>query len=131
MPALLMRMSTRPWRLAISAPAFATSFWSATSSAMVSQLPTALICFSLERRVAALLPEMTTCAPARASSMPPARPMPEPPPVIQTILPFDILGGAEKVLFLLLGHLARTARILEHVERTLHRRALEKRVAPA
>src|SRR3954471_22630751 len=124
-------MSTRPWRLAISAPALATSFWSATSSAMVSQLPTALTSFSAFLRVSALRPEITTCAPARASSMPPARPMPDPPPVIQTTLSFDILGSAEKVLLLLLGHFARTARVLQHIERTLHRRSLEKRVAPA
>src|SRR4051812_7277470 len=131
MPALLMRMSTRPWRLAISAPALATSFWSATSSAMVSQLPTALTSFSAFLRVSALRPEITTCAPARASSMPPARPMPDPPPVIQTTLSFDILGSAEKVLLLLLRHFARTARVLQHIERALHRRSLEQRVAPA
>src|SRR3954470_3042864 len=120
MPALLMRMSTRPWRLAISAPAFATSFWSATSSAIVSQLPTALICFSLERRVEELLPEITTCAPARANSMPPARPMPEPPPVIHTTRPcwlaLGILRRPEKVFLLLLRHFPGAPRVLQHVE---------------
>ena len=56
--------------------------------------------------VALLLPEITTCAPARASSIAPASPIPEPPPVIQATFPFSsapgILRCAEKVLFLLL-----------------------------
>src|SRR5947208_2576405 len=74
---------------------------------------------------------MTMRAPALASSIPPARPMPEPPPVIQATLPLSILSRAEQVLLLLLRHLALAARILQHVERALHRRALEKRIAPA
>src|ERR1051325_8197848 len=131
MPALLTRMSTRPWRLWISAPARATSFWSATSSAMVSQLPAAFTSFSAFFSVSALRPEMTTCAPARASSMPPASPMPEPPPVIQTTLPLSVLGCAKQVLLLFLGHLSRPTGVLEDLERALHRRPLEDRVAPA
>src|SRR5688500_8092596 len=129
MPALLMSTSTRPWRLAISAAPFATSCWSETSSAMLSPLPAAFISFSLADKVSRLLPEMITCAPAFASSMPPANPMPDPPPVIQTTLPFGILLRAEEILPLLVGHL-RAAPIGEHLHRALHRRALEDRVAP-
>src|SRR5688572_30085659 len=131
MPALLMRTSMRPWRLAISAPARATSFWSPTSSAMVSQLPAAFSSFSAFLSVSALRPEMTTCAPARASSMPPARPMPEPPPVIQTTLPFCILRRAEQVFLLLLRHLAGAARVLQDIEGPLYSGPLEERIAPA
>src|SRR5688572_25671263 len=133
MPALLMSTSTRPWRFAISAAAFATSCWSETSSAMLSPLPAALICFSLADKVSRLLPEMITCAPALASSIPPAKPMPEPPPVIQTTLfcrlSFGILLRTEQVLALLVGHL-RAPPVGEHLHRALHRRALEDRVAP-
>src|SRR3990170_6214724 len=128
-PALLMRTSTRPWRLAISAAPFATSCWSETSSAMLSPLPAALISFSAFFSVSALRPETTTCAPAFASSIPPAKPMPEPPPVIQTTLPFGILLRAKEVLSLLVGHL-RAAPIGEHLHRALHRRALQDRGAP-
>src|SRR5262245_11015241 len=124
-PALLTRMSTRPWRLAISMPARATSFWSATSIAITSQLPAALTCFSLESSVSRLRPEITTCAPARASSMAPARPMPEPPPVIQATLPFNVLGGAKQILLLLFRHLARAACILQYLEGPLHGGPLE------
>src|SRR5439155_1498354 len=82
------------------------------------------------------LPEMTTRAPARASSSAPARPIPEPPPVTQAVLPFresvpGILRGSEEVLLLLLRHLALAARVLQHVERALHRRTREERIAPA
>src|SRR5688572_31283170 len=129
MPALLMSTSTRPWRFAISAAAFATSCWSETSSAMLSPLPAALICFSLADKVSRLLPEMITCAPALASSIPPAKPMPEPPPVIQTTLPFGILLRTEEILALLVGHL-RAPPVGEHLHRALHRRALEDRIAP-
>src|SRR5687767_11316403 len=129
MPALLMSTSTRPWRFAISAAAFATSCWSETSSAMLSPLPAALICFSLADKVSRLLPEMITCAPALASSIPPAKPMPEPPPVIQTTLPFGILLRTEQVLALLVGHL-RAPPVGEHLHRALHRGALEDGVAP-
>src|SRR5512134_1251536 len=130
MPALFTRMSMRPWRFWIAAAAFATSFCSATSSAITSPLPAALISFSAFFRVSALRPDRMTCAPARASSMPPARPMPEPPPVIQATLSFSVLSGTEEILLLLLGHLARAARVLQHLQRALHRRALEERVAP-
>src|ERR671918_690550 len=134
MPALFTRMSTRPWRLRIACAARATSFWSATSSEIASPLPAALISFSAFLRVSALRPETMTCAPARASSMPPARPMPDPPPVIQATLFFKlslgILRGAEQDLLLLLGHL-RAPPIGEHLHCALHRRPLEDRVAPA
>src|SRR6185503_8586846 len=133
MPALLIRMSTRPWRLAISAAAFATSFWSATSSAIASPLPAALISFSAFFSVSALRPDTITCAPALASSMPPASPMPEPPPVIQQTLfsrlPLGILHVAEQILPLLVSHL-RAAPVGEHLHRALHRRALEDRITP-
>src|SRR6185503_5913545 len=129
MPALLIRMSMRPWRLRIACADFATSFWSATSSAIASPLPAALISFSAFFSVSALRPETITCAPAFASSMPPARPMPEPPPVIQATLSLGILRVAEKILSLLVGHLCAPA-IGEHLHRALHRGALEDRVAP-
>src|SRR5262245_6565074 len=130
MPALFTRISTRPWRLRIACAARDTSFWSATSSAIASPLPTALISFSAFLRVSALRPEITTWAPARASSMPPASPIPEPPPVIQTTLPLGILSFAEQILPLLVGH-GGAAPVGEHLHRALHRRALEDRVAPA
>src|SRR5688572_15678606 len=129
MPALLISTSTRPWRLVISAAAFATSCWSETSSAMLSPLPAALMSFSAFFSVSALRPEMTTWAPAFANSIPPANPMPDPPPVIHTTLPFGILLCAEENLLLLVGHL-RPPPIGEHLHRALHRRALEDRVAP-
>src|SRR3954466_2236323 len=136
MPALFTRMSMRPRRLRIAAAVFATSFWSETSMAMTSALPAALSSFSALFSVSALRPDTTTWAPARANSMPPASPMPEPPPVIQATLPLSglplgILRRAEQILFLLLRHLAGAPRVLQHVERALHRRALEDRVAPA
>src|SRR5919106_3913781 len=134
MPALFTRMSTRPWRLRIACAARATSFWSATSSEIASPLPAALISFSAFLRVSALRPEITTCAPACASSMPPASPMPEPPPVIQATLPWRltpcILLRAEQVLALLIGHL-RAPPVGEHLERALYCRSLGDAVAPA
>src|SRR5918995_135929 len=127
MPALFTRMSMRPWRLRIACAARDTSFWSATSSEMASPLPAALISFSAFLRVSALRPETTTCAPARAGSMPPASPMPEPPPVIQATLPCRlppcILLGAEQILLLFLRHF-RAPPLGEHLQRALHRRAL-------
>src|SRR5256885_551347 len=145
MPALLTRMSRRPERWRIFSAAFATSPCLATSRAMASPLPAAFTSFSACFSVWALRPESTTCAPARASSMPPARPMPEPPPVIQATfpsrffflslaiffaLPPGVLLGAEQVLLLLVGHL-RAPAVGEHLHRALHRRALEDRIAPA
>src|SRR6185503_684772 len=136
MPALFTRMSMRPWRLRIDAAAPATSFWSDTSSAITSALPAALTCFSLLSSVSRLRPEMMTCAPARANSMPPASPMPEPPPVTQATFPFSssplgILRRAEEDLFLLFRHFTLPPRVLQHLERALHRGALVDRVAPA
>src|SRR5258706_4306351 len=137
MPALLTRMSMRPERLRIFSAAFATSPCLATSRAMASPLPAAFTSFSACFSVWALRPESTTCTPARASSMPAARPMPEPPPVIQATFPSRIfflslgrLGGAEQVLLLLVAHL-RAPPLGEHLHRALHRGALEDRVAPA
>src|SRR6266850_1834210 len=103
---------------------------------MASPLPTALICFSLEINVSLLRPEITTCAPARANSSAPARPMPEPPPVIQATLPFSglslgILRRTEQIFLLFLGHFSGPARVLEDFQGALDRRALEERVAPA
>src|SRR5688500_5795184 len=122
MPALFTRMSMRRWRLMISSAARATACWSATSSAIASSPGCA--------RVFSLRPEMTTVAPASFSACAPARPMPEPPPVIQATLSFSVLGSAKQVLFLFFGHLAGTARVLQHLERALHRGALEERIAP-
>src|SRR3954466_551368 len=133
MPALLTRMSICPcWRW-IAAAASATSFWSATSTAIASPLPAALSCFSAPASVDLLLPEITTCAPARASSIAPASPIPEPPPVIQATFPlrfsvidssFLILGGAEQDFGLFLVEARRRpAPVGEHLDRLLYRRA--------
>src|SRR5262245_25654089 len=130
MPALFTRMSMRPWRLRIDCAVRATSFWSETSHEIASPLPAAFSCFSLASRVSRLRPEMITCTPALASSMPPASPMPEPPPVIQATLPPGILRVAEQVLPLLVGHRGAAA-IGEQLARALNRRALEDRVAPS
>src|SRR5688572_9456041 len=66
--------------------------------------------------------------------MPPARPMPEPPPVIHATLPWRlpicVLPGTEEVLALFVGHL-RAAPVGEHLQRALHRRALGDAIAPA
>src|SRR5262249_37058701 len=132
MPALFTRMSTRPMRSA----ALATACLLPTSRAIASQLPTALMAFSAAASVSWLRPEMTTRAPMRASSSPPARPIPEPPPVIQAVFPFrklasGILRRAEERLGLLLGEGRRCAPAVgEHLERLLHRRARGDPVAP-
>src|SRR5438445_2273850 len=136
MPALLTRMSMRPWRLRMAAAIFATSGLSATSTASASPLPAALSCFSAAARVSLLRPEMTTCAPARASSIAPARPMPEPPPVIQATLPLRLASGillrAEQHLRLLLAEARRLpAAIRQYLDGPLHRGSLGDAVAPA
>src|SRR5687768_9011939 len=75
---------------------------------------------------------MTTCAPARASSMPPASPMPEPPPVIHATLSFSILGRAEKNLRLLLRERGRLAApVGEHLDAALDRGSRRDALAPA
>src|SRR5688572_21173061 len=126
-PALLTRMSTLPMRSA----ALATACLLPTSSAIASQLPAALIAFSAAASVSWPRPEMTTCAPARASSIAPARPMPDPPPVIHATLPPSILSRAEKNLGLFLRERrGRPAPVGEHLERFLHRRAPGDLVAP-
>src|SRR5687767_9298416 len=133
-PALVTRMSMRPWRFSISAATALTAFLSETSSRIASASPSALSFFSASLLVVSVLPEITTLAPAFASSSAPARPIPEPPPVIQATFPFSsalgILRRAEQVLLLLFGHLG-PAPVGEHRERFLHRRPLEDRVAPA
>src|ERR671918_572838 len=127
-------MSMCPWRLAIACAARETSALSATSSAIDSALPAAFTSFSAFFSVSALRPEITTCAPAFASSIPPASPIPEPPPVIQATLFFklslSVLLGTEEILALLVGHL-RAPAVGEHLQRLLHRRPLGDRVAPA
>ena len=40
------------------------------------------------------------------------------------------MRGTEKIFFLFLAHLSGPARVLQHVQRALHRRALEERIAP-
>src|SRR5258706_8540989 len=158
MPALLIRMSMCPcWRW-IAAAASATSFWSATSTAIASPLPAALSCFSAPARVDLLLPEITTCAPARASSIAPASPIPEPPPVIQATFPLSAISlGIGVFLFLVFGSFTllicplpllvlsraeqdfglllvearcRPAPVREHLDRLLHRRAAGDALAP-
>src|SRR6266480_235076 len=136
MPALLTRMSMRPWRLRIAAAALATSAWSATSMAMASPLPAALSCFSAAASVSLLRPEMTTCAPARESSIAPARPIPEPPPVIQATLPLRLASGillrAEQHLRLLLAEAGGLpAALRQYFYAALHRRPRGNAVAPA
>src|SRR5438132_4021141 len=132
MPALFTRMSTRPWRLWISAAAFATCALSPTSQATAS----ALTCFSACLSVASLRPEITTLAPLFASAVAAARPMPEPPPVTQATLPLSspagILLGTEEHLGLLLAEAWRLPpAIRQHFHRLLHRRPLGDAVAPA
>src|SRR6266850_3670526 len=126
MPALFTRTSTRPWRFWISAATFATCALSPTSQASAS----AFTVFSAALRVASLRPEITTLAPAFAISLAAARPMPEPPPVIQATLSSSILLRAEENLLLLLAHLARASGVLQHVQRLLHCRALGDAIAP-
>src|SRR5216683_569953 len=114
MPALLTRMSMRPCRLRTAAAIFATSALSATST------------------VSLLRPEMTTWTPARASSIAPARPMPEPPPVIQASLPASILSGAEEDFRLLLAEAGGLpAALRQYFDGALHRRPRGNAVAPA
>src|SRR5580765_1855999 len=125
-PALFTRMSMRPCCLRIFCAAAATALRSATSSGRVS----ALLSFCAFFSVSTLRPESTTCAPARANSIPAASPIPEPPPVIQATLSFSVLGCAKEILLLFFCHFPRAARVLQHVERPLHGRTLEKRVAP-
>src|SRR5881394_1490280 len=127
MPALFTRMSMRPCCLRIFCAAAATALRSPTSSGRASALLSCCAFFS----VSTLRPESTTCAPARANSIPAASPIPEPPPVIQATLSFSVLGCAKQILLLFFGHFPRAARVLEHFQRALHRRALEDRVAPA
>src|SRR4051794_9678880 len=131
-PALFTRISTRPMRSA----ALATACLLPTSRAITSQLPTALIAFSAAASVSWLRPEITRCIPLRASSSPPARPIPEPPPVIQAVLPFKelasgILRGAKKHLGLFLAERrGGPPAVSQHLERLLHRRACGDPVAP-
>src|SRR5256712_3887910 len=132
MPALLTRMSMRPWRLRIAAAIFATSGLSATSTASASPLPAALSCFSAAASVSLLRPEMTTCAPARESWIAPARPMPERPPVIQATLPASILSGTEEYFRLLLAEAGSLpAALRQYFSAALHRRPRGNAVAPA
>src|SRR5258706_5759373 len=131
-PALVTRMSMRPCRFSIPAATAWTASLPETSSWIASASPSALSFFSASRLVFSVLPDMTTRAPALTSSSAPARPMPDPPPVIQATLPLSILRGAEQIFLLLLRHLRHGAAPLsEHSERLLHRRTLEDRVAPA
>src|SRR6266852_477030 len=137
MPALFIRMSTRPRRLRICCAALDTSFWSATSSEIASPLPAPFSSFSAFFRVSALRPEITTWAPARDSSIPAASPMPEPPPVIHATFPLrtlspGILGRAEQHLGLFFcesGSLPPALR--QDFDRALHRRARGDALAPA
>src|ERR1044071_514736 len=132
MPALFTRMSTRPMRSA----ALATACLLPTSSAIASQLPSALIAFSAAARVSWLLPEITTCTPLRASSRPPARPIPEPPPVIQAVFPFNELASGilrstkENFGLFLAERRGRASAVSQNLERLFHRRARGDPVAP-
>src|ERR1044071_4479567 len=122
MPALFTRISMRPCFSRMLFATFDTALRSLTSSAIDSRPGW--------RSVFALRPEITTVAPAPFSACAAARPIPEPPPVIQATLPFNVLGCAKQVLLLFFCHLPRTARILQDVQRALHRRPLEERIAP-
>src|SRR6185503_3908774 len=131
-PALVTRMSMRPWRFSMSAAVRTTAALSETSSNVPSASPTAFSCFSASRVVFSVLPEITTRAPALASSSAPARPMPDPPPVIQATLPLSVLLCAKEHLRLLLAEARGLAPALgQHLDAPLHRRALEQLVAPA
>src|SRR5690349_23359618 len=95
-------------------------------------MTSALTCFCAASSVARVRPESTTFAPAFCSSIAPARPMPEPPPVIQATLPSSILRRAEQHLRLLLVHSGgRAPAIGEDFQRLLHRRPLGDAIAPA
>src|SRR5438876_156241 len=123
-------VATSPGRNAVAI--FATSGLSATSTASASPLPAALSCFSAAASVSLLRPEMTTCAPARESSIAPARPIPEPPPVIQATLPASILSGAEEYFRLLLAEAGGLpAALRQYFYAALHRRPRGNAVAPA
>src|SRR2546430_7142381 len=75
---------------------------------------------------------MTTCAPARESSIAPARPIPEPPPVIQATLPASILSGTEEYFRLLLAEAGGLpAALRQYFYAALHRRPRGNAVAPA
>src|SRR5512135_611846 len=134
-PALVTRTSMRPWRFSMSAAVLSTAARSPTSSRVASALPAFFRSARPLSFVRALRPEMTTCAPARASSSAPARPMPLPPPVIQATLPRSsapgILLRAEQVLSLLGSLRPGAPPVGEHLQRPLHRGARQDRVAPA
>src|SRR5512146_3515326 len=133
-PALVTRMSIRPRRLSMSAAVFSTAARSPTSSSIASALPAFFSAARPLSLVRAVRPVITTCAPALASSSPPASPMPEPPPVIQATFPLSsalgILLGPEHVLPLLGRHLG-AAPVGEHLQRALHRGPGRDAVAPA
>src|SRR6185295_7855537 len=104
---------------------------SETSSRRASASPSAFSFFSASLLVFSVRPEMMTRAPAFTSSSAPARPMPEPPPVIQATLPFSILRSPEEVFLLFLGHLGhRAAPFGQHQECLFHCRPLVDGVAP-
>src|SRR3954462_13944284 len=132
MPALLTRMSTRPWRLWISAAVLATWCLSPTLQTKMS----ALMCFAAASSVARVRPEIAIFAPSFANSTAAASPMPEPPPVIQATLPLSspagVLLGTEQHLRLFFAEARRLAPPLgEHLQRLLDRRALGDAIAPA
>src|SRR5688572_4824052 len=132
-PALVTRMSIRPWRFSMSAAARVTALLSETSSWIASASPTAFNCASPDSFVRWVRPEITTRAPAFASSSAPARPMPLPPPVIQATLPFrsapGILSCAEQVFLLLLRHLG-TPTVGQYLQRARDCGPCKQRVAP-
>src|ERR1051325_8839844 len=75
---------------------------------------------------------MTTFARALANSTAAARPMPEPPPVIQATLPSSILLRAEEHLRLLLAEARCLASTIgQHLDGLLHCRALGDAITPA
>src|SRR4051812_3652513 len=131
MPALFTRMSMRPWRRWISAAAFATWSFCATSQTTDS----ALTCFSASLSVASVRPDTTTVAPSFWNSIAPASPMPEPPPVIHATFPsssvLGILLRAEQDLPPLVGMRSLPAPVGEHLHRLLYGRTGRNRVAPA
>src|SRR5918911_1866034 len=131
MPALFTRMSTRPWRLWMSAAAAATWCLSPTLHTHIS----AFTCFRAASSVARVRPAITTLAPALANSTAAASPMPEPPPVIHATLPLSspagVLLGTEEHLRLFFGKPRRLAApVREHFERLLHRGPLGDAIAP-
>src|SRR5256885_15668354 len=99
-------------------------------------MTSAFTCFCAASSVARVRPERTIFAPAFSSSMAPASPMPEPPPVIHATLPLSsparVLLGTEEHLRLFFAEARRLpAPVGEHFHRLPDGRPLGDAIAPA